>query len=44
VDSAEEARKLGMPSPFLTLQWDFRLSPESGLKARKTIAPSDAVA
>jgi hydroxyquinol 1,2-dioxygenase len=44
VDSAEEARKLGMPSPFLRLDWDFHLSPESGLKARKTIAPSDAVA
>jgi hydroxyquinol 1,2-dioxygenase len=44
VDSAEDARKLGMPNPFLRLDWDFHLSPESGLKARKTIAPSDAVA
>ncbi len=44
VDSPEEARKLGMPNPFLRLDWDFRLSPESGVKSRKTIAPSDAVA
>jgi hydroxyquinol 1,2-dioxygenase len=44
VDSPDEARKLGMPNPFLRLDWDFHLSPESGLKARKTIAPSDAVA
>jgi len=44
VDSAEEARKLGMPNPFLKLEWDFHLSPESGTKSRKTIAPSDAVA
>jgi protocatechuate 3,4-dioxygenase beta subunit len=44
VDSPEEAKKLGMPSPFLKLEWDFHLAPESGVKARKTIAPSDAVA
>lgn len=44
VDSAEEARKLGMPAPFLKLEWDFHLSPDAGVKARKTIAPSDAVA
>jgi protocatechuate 3,4-dioxygenase beta subunit len=44
VDSPEEAKKLGMPSPFLRLDWDFHLSPESGVKARKNIAPSDAVA
>jgi protocatechuate 3,4-dioxygenase beta subunit len=44
VDSPEEAKKLGMPNPFLKLEWEFRLSPESGVKARKTIAPSDAVA
>jgi protocatechuate 3,4-dioxygenase beta subunit len=44
VDSPEEAKKLGMPSPFLRLEWDFHLSPESGVKARKNIAPSDAVA
>jgi hydroxyquinol 1,2-dioxygenase len=44
VDSAEEARKLGMPNPFLKLEWDFHLSPDSGVKSRKTIAPSDAVA
>jgi protocatechuate 3,4-dioxygenase beta subunit len=44
VESAEEAKKLGMPSPFLKLEWDFRLAPETGVKARQTIAPSDAVA
>ena len=44
VDSAEEAKQLGMPSPFLKLEWDFRLSPQGKVKARKVIAPSDAVA
>jgi hypothetical protein len=33
-----------MPNPFLRLEWDFHLSPDTGVKARKTIAPSDAVA
>ncbi len=44
VDSPEEAKRLGMPNPFTQLEWDFRLAPESGVKARKTIAPSDAFA
>src|SRR5690349_11163403 len=44
VTDAAEAKKLGMPSPFVKLTWDFRLSPESGVKARKKIAASDAVA
>ncbi len=44
VNDAAEAKKLGMPNPFLKLSWDFRLSPESGVKARKKIAASDAVA
>jgi catechol 1,2-dioxygenase len=44
VNDAAEAKKLGMPNPFLKLTWDFRLSPESGVKARKKIAASDAVA
>ena len=44
VNDAAEAKKLGMPNPFLKLNWDFRLSPESGVKARKKIAASDAVA
>jgi protocatechuate 3,4-dioxygenase beta subunit len=44
IDSPEEAKRLGMPNPFLKLEWDFRLAPDSGVKARKTIAPSDAVA
>jgi hydroxyquinol 1,2-dioxygenase len=44
VTDAAEAKKLGMPSPFLKLEWDFHLAPESGTKARKKIAASDAVA
>jgi hydroxyquinol 1,2-dioxygenase len=44
VNSPEEAKKLGMSNPFLKLEWDFRLAPEAGVKARKVIAPSDAVA
>jgi hydroxyquinol 1,2-dioxygenase len=44
VSDAAEAKKLGMPNPFLKLTWDFRLSPQGKVKARKTIAPSDAVA
>jgi hydroxyquinol 1,2-dioxygenase len=44
VADAAEAKKLGMPNPFLKLNWDFRLSPQGRIKARKTIAPSDAVA
>ena len=44
VNDAAEAGKLGMPDPFLKLEWDFRLAPDAGVKARKVIAPSDAVA
>ncbi|MGQ0545745.1 MAG: dioxygenase family protein [Betaproteobacteria bacterium] len=44
VDSAAEAKKLGMPNPFIKLEWDFKLAPEGEAKARKTIAASDAVA
>jgi hydroxyquinol 1,2-dioxygenase len=44
VDDAAEAKKLGMPNPFLKLTWDFRLSPDKGTQARKKIAASDAVA
>jgi protocatechuate 3,4-dioxygenase beta subunit len=43
VESADEAKKLGMPSPFLRLDWDFRLAPSSDKKERRTIAASDAV-
>jgi protocatechuate 3,4-dioxygenase beta subunit len=43
IDSPDEAKKLGMPSPFLRLDWDFKLAPAGGEKARKTIAASDAV-
>ena len=41
---AAEAKKLGLSNPFLKLEWDFHLAPESGIKARKKIAASDAVA
>ena len=44
VNSPGEAKKLEMPSPFLKLEWDFRLAPQGKVKARKVIAPSDAVA
>jgi hydroxyquinol 1,2-dioxygenase len=44
VDNAEEAKKLGMPNPFLKLDFDFTLSPDKGVKARRKIAASDAVA
>jgi len=44
IDSPADAKKLGMPNPFLKLEWDFRLAPDAGVKARKVIAPSDAVA
>ncbi len=43
VDSADEAKKLGMPNPFYKLEFDFKLSREEGVKARRTIAASDAV-
>ncbi|MGE5638636.1 MAG: dioxygenase [Clostridia bacterium] len=43
VDSADEAKKLGMPCPFLRLDWDFRLAPASSGQERKKIAASDAV-
>jgi hydroxyquinol 1,2-dioxygenase len=46
VNNPAEAKKLGMPNPFLKLEWDFHLSPEGKAKAksRKAIAPSDALA
>jgi hydroxyquinol 1,2-dioxygenase len=44
VDNAEEANKLGLSNPFLKLNFDFTLSPDKGIKARKKIAASDAVA
>jgi hydroxyquinol 1,2-dioxygenase len=44
VNDAALAKKLGMPNPFLRLDWDFKLAPESGVKARKKIAASDALA
>src|SRR5260221_13775657 len=42
VNNAAEAKKLGMSTPFLKLDWDFTLAPERGVKARKVIAPPHA--
>jgi protocatechuate 3,4-dioxygenase beta subunit len=42
VDSPEEAKKLGMTSPFTRLDFDFRLTPEAADKARQTISAADA--
>lgn len=42
IDSPEEAKKLGMPSPFLRLDFDIRLAPAASAKSRATIAASDA--
>ena len=44
IDDEAEAKKLGMPSPFLLLEWDFRLAPDAGSKARKAISAKDAAA
>ena len=44
VNDAAEAKRLGMPNPFVKLEWDFKLAPDAGVKARKKIAPSDAIA
>ena len=44
VDDAAQAKKLGMPNPFLTMEFDFHLAPAGSAKTRQTIAPSDAVA
>ena len=50
VNNAAEAKKLGMPNPFVRLEWDFHLSPapkgkgKAKAKSRRAIAPSDALA
>jgi protocatechuate 3,4-dioxygenase beta subunit len=44
VDSPAEAKKLGMPNPFLRLDWDIRLAPAGAGKTRAAIAASDAAA
>jgi len=43
VTSPEKAKALGMPCPFQTIEWDFKLAPASTKKDRKHIAASDAV-
>jgi hydroxyquinol 1,2-dioxygenase len=44
VNDPDEASKLGMPNPFLKLNWDFKLAADKGIKARKKIAASDVTA
>jgi protocatechuate 3,4-dioxygenase beta subunit len=46
INNAAEAKKLGLPNPFLQLSWDFHLAPAGKAKAksRRAIAPSDALA
>jgi hydroxyquinol 1,2-dioxygenase len=44
VNDAAFAKQHGLPNPFLRLDWDFKLSADKGVKARKKIAASDAVA
>src|SRR5262245_39071426 len=41
--SDAEAKKAGLPAGSLKVEFDFKLSPESGVKARKKIAASDTV-
>jgi catechol 1,2-dioxygenase len=43
VDSPAEAKKLGLPAPFLRLDWDFHLAPAGTSQTRRTVAASDAV-
>jgi hydroxyquinol 1,2-dioxygenase len=39
-----EAKKVGLPAGSFKLDFDFKLSPQGKTKARRSIAPSDAVA
>jgi len=41
--SDAEARKVGLPSGSFKVEFDFKLSPDKGIKARKKIAASDTV-
>ena len=41
--SDAEAKKVGLPAGSLKVEFDFKLAPQSGVKARKKIAASDAV-
>jgi hydroxyquinol 1,2-dioxygenase len=44
IDDGASAKKLGLTNPYEKLEFDFRLSPDAGSKARKKIAASDVVA
>jgi hydroxyquinol 1,2-dioxygenase len=41
--SDAEAKKVGLPAGSLKIEFDFKLSPQAGVKARKKIAASDTV-
>ena len=41
--SDAEAKKVGLPAGSLKVEFDFKLSPQAGVKARKKIAASDTV-
>jgi hydroxyquinol 1,2-dioxygenase len=41
--SEAEAKKVGLPAGSLKVEFDFKLSPQSSVKARKKIAASDTV-
>jgi hydroxyquinol 1,2-dioxygenase len=41
--SDAEAKKVGLPAGSLKIEFDFKLSPDKGVKARKKIAASDTV-
>ena len=43
VDDPAEAKKVGLPAGSVKVEFDFKLAPQSGVKARKKIAASDAV-
>ena len=44
VNDAALAKQRGLSNPFQKLEFDFRLSPDKGSRARKTVAASDVVA
>jgi len=43
VDAPDEAKRLGLPNPFLRLDFDVKLAPAGAGKTRATIAASDTV-
>jgi hydroxyquinol 1,2-dioxygenase len=43
VDAPDEAKRLGLPNPFVRLEFDVKLAPAGAGKTRATIAASDTV-